>query len=190
MVLRDDYYDIALNDRYFRWLIGILGYKEGAPSCRYISLLTYLYSTDFRLTTPVVGHDDNRLNDGFQLRVDYSKSFTDPDLPDIFGDPVSVLEVLVAFAMRIDDDIMYNGSRQASRWFDIMINNLGMTNFTDDTLGVDWLIDDAEQIVDIWMSRQFNFDGTGSIFPVKNTTFDQRNVEMWYQMQEWFKENY
>ena len=71
-----------------------------------------------------------------------------------------------------------------------MIDNLGMTNFTDDLLGIDWTIEDAEQIIDIWMSRQFEPDGKGSIFPVKTTTFDQRNVEMWYQMQEWFKENY
>ena len=65
-----------------------------------------------------------------------------------------------------------------------------MTNFTDDRLGLDWVIDDEEQIVDIWMSRQYGIDGKGSIFPIKGTAFDQRNLEMWYQMQEWFKENY
>jgi hypothetical protein len=185
----EDYYGMSLNDKYFKWLLGILGFKE-FTSCRYISMLSYLYSVDFKLTDPIVGHDDNRLNDGFELRADYSNSFTDPDLPDIFGEPVSVLEVLVAFARRIDDDIMYDGTLHASKWFFIMIDNLGMTNFTDDRLGIDWTIDDVEQIINIWMSRQFDFDGTGSIFPVKTTTFDQRNVEMWYQMQEWFNENY
>lgn len=185
----EDYYDLSLNNMYFRWLLGILGFKEPI-SCRYINLLTYLFSTSFKLTDPIVGHDDNRLNDGFELRADYSNSFTDPDLPDIFGEPVSVLEVLVAFARRIDDDIMYDGNLHASKWFFIMIDNLGMTNFTDDRLGIDWTIDDAEQIIDIWMSRQFEPDGKGSIFPVKYTAFDQREVEMWYQMQEWFKENY
>ena len=103
---------------------------------------------------------------------------------------MSVLEVLVAFAMRIDDDIMYDGNLHASKWFFIMIDNLGMTNFIDDDLGLTWTIDDEEQIIDIWMSRQFSPDGKGSIFPTRFTTFDQRNVEMWYQMQEWFKENY
>lgn len=185
----EDYYDLSLNDMYFKWLLEILGFKE-PMSCRYTDMLMYLYSTDFRLTDPVVGHDDNRLNDGFELRADYSNSFTDPDLPPIFGEPVSVLEVLVAFARRIDDDIMYDGNLHASKWFFIMIDNLGMTNFTNDRLGIDWTIDDEAQIIDIWMSRQFDSDGTGSIFPVKTTTFDQRNVEMWYQMQEWFSENY
>lgn len=185
----EDYYDLSLNDLYFKWLLEILGFRD-LGSCRYISMLSYLYSTDFRLTDPIVGHDDNRLSDGFELREEYSNSFTDPDLPDIFGEPVSVLEVLVAFARRIDDDVMYDGNLHASKWFFIMIYNLGMQNFTDDQLGVGWTIEEEEQIIDIWMSRTFEPDGTGSIFPVKTTAFDQRNVEMWYQMQEWFKDNY
>lgn len=185
----EDYYELSLNDNYFKWLLGILGFKE-PMSCRYISMLSYMYSTSFRLTDPIVGHDDNRLNDGFELRATYSNNFTMPDLPGIFDEEVSVLEVLVAFAMRIDDDIMYDGSLHASKWFFIMVDNLGMTNFTDDRLGLDWCIDDEEQILDIWMSRQYGPDGRGTIFPLKTTTFDQRNLEMWYQMQEWFRENY
>lgn len=185
----EDYYELSLNDNYFKWLLGILGFKE-PMSCRYISMLSYMYSTDFKLTNPIVGHDDNRINDGFELRATYSNNFTDPDLPKVFNDPVSVLEVLVAFAMRIDDDIMYDGSLHASKWFFIMIDNLGMTNFTDDRLGLDWVIDDEEQILDIWMSRQYGPDGNGTIFPLKSTVFDQRKLEMWYQMQEWFNENY
>jgi hypothetical protein len=188
--MEDNYYDIFLNDGYFRWLLGILGFKESAE-CRYISLLSYLYSTDFKLTDPIVGHDDNRLDDGFELRAQYSNNFTDPATwPTIFQEPVSVLEVLTAFAMRIDDDIMYDGSLHASKWFFIMIDNLGMTNFTDDGLGLTWVTDDVEQILDIWMSRQYGPDGKFTIFPLKNTAFDQRKLEMWYQMQEWFRENY
>ncbi len=185
----EDYYELSLNDNYFKWLLGILGFKEPI-SCRYISMLSYMYSTSFKLTDPIVGHDDNRLNDGFELRATYSNNFTMPDLPGIFDEEVSVLEVLVAFAMRIDDDIMYDGNLHASKWFFIMVDNLGMTNFTDDRLGLDWCIDDEEQILDIWMSRQYGPDGKGSIFPINCNVFDQRDLEMWYQMQEWFKEHY
>lgn len=185
----EDYYELFLNDEYFKWLLGILGFKE-PMSCRYISMLSYMYYKDFRLTNPIVGHDDNRLTDGFELRAQYSNNFTMEDLPQKFDEEVSVLEVLVAFAVRIDDDIMYDGELHASKWFFIMIDNLGMTNFTEDRLGLSWVIDEEEQILDIWMSRQYGPDGKGGIFPVKNTAFDQRNVEMWYQMQEWFSENY
>jgi hypothetical protein len=188
--MEDNYYELALNDGYFKWLLGILGFKDPINDCGYISMLSYLYSTDFKLTDPVVGHDDNRLDDGFELRAQYSNNFTDPEFPTIFEEPVSVLEVLTAFAVRIDDDIMYDGALHASKWFFIMIDNLGMTNFTDDRLGLDWVIDDEEQIIDIWMSRQYGPSGRGTIFPINNTGVDQRNVEMWYQMQEWFKENY
>lgn len=185
----EDYYELSLNERYFRWLLGILGFKEPI-SCRYNSMLSYLFSTDFKLTDPIVGHDDNRLNDGFDLRAMYSDNFTSPEQPQIFDEEVSVLEVLVAFAMRIDDDVMYDGNLRASKWFFIMIDNLGMTNFTDDELGLSWTIDDEAQIIDIWMSRQYGPSGKGTVFPINNTGIDQRNVEMWYQMQEWFNENY
>ena len=185
----EDYYEIFLNDGYFRWLLGILGFKD-VTRCRYISMLSYLYSTDFKLTDPIVGHDDNRLTDGFELREQYSDGFTMEDQPLIFNEPVSVLEVLTAFAVRIDDDIMYDGNLHASKWFFIMIDNLGMTNFTDDRLGLEWTTEDAEQIIDIWMSRQYGPDGKGSIFPLNCNGVDQRKLEMWYQMQEWFNENY
>lgn len=188
--MEDNYYELALNDRYFKWLLGLLGFKDPINDCGYISMLSYLYSKDFKLTDPIVGHDDNRLDDGFDLRAQYSNNFTDPEFPEIFEEPVTVLEVLTAFAVRIDDDIMYDGALHASKWFFIMIDNLGMTNFTDDRLGLDWTIDDEEQIIDIWMSRQYGPDGKNTIFPLKNTAFDQRNLEMWYQMQEWFRENY
>ncbi len=78
----EDYYELSLNDNYFKWLLGILGFKE-PMSCRYISMLSYMYSTSFRLTDPIVGHDDNRLNDGFELRATYSNNFTIQDLPGI-----------------------------------------------------------------------------------------------------------
>ena len=188
--MEDNYYELALNDRYFKWLLGLLGFKDPINDCGYISMLSYLYSKDFKLTDPIVGHDDNRLDDGFDLRAQYSNNFTDPEFPEVFEEPVTVLEVLTAFAVRIDDDIMYDGALHASKWFFIMIDNLGMTNFTDDRLGLNWTIDDEEQIIDIWMSRQYGIDGKGSIFPIKNTAFDQKNLEMWYQMQEWFRENY
>ena len=185
----EDYYELALNDRYFRWLLGIIGFKE-PMSCRYISLLSYLYLTPFRLSNPVVGNDDNRLNDGFDLRVDYSDNFKRDNQPAIFDEPVSVLEVLVAFARRIDDDIMYDGNLHARRWFFIMIDNLGLTECTDDSIDDYWSVDEVAQILDIWMSRDYGPDGKGSIFPLRTTTFNQKNLEMWYQMQEWFRENY
>jgi hypothetical protein len=186
----EDYYELALNDGYFRWILGILGFKDPMNDCGYISLLSCLYSTDFKLTNPVVGHDDNRLSDGFDLRAMYSDNFTMPDKPEIFDKEVSVLEVLTAFAMRIDDDIMYDGNLHASKWFFIMISNLGMTGFTDDGYGVCWDVDEVDEILDIWMSRRYGPSGNGTIFPLKTTAFDQRKLEMWYQMQEWFNENY
>lgn len=184
----DDFYEISLNDSYFRWLVKIIGFKD-INSCKYISMLSYMYSTDFKLTDPIVGHDDNRLNDGFDLRADYSNGFTVEDIPDSFGEPVNILEVLVAFARRIDDDIMYDGNLHASKWFFLMIENLGMIDFTDDRLGIDWNIDDEEQILDRMMSRQYDRNGFGGLFPIKNSKYDQREIELWYQMQEWFNHN-
>jgi hypothetical protein len=63
-----------------------------------------------------------------------------------------------------------------------MINNLDM----------DWLDpDDILDCIDRFLSRKYDYNGVGGIFPLrKGASEDQRNVEIWYQMQSYLMENY
>ena len=176
------------DEKYLAWLCGLLGIKD--ISCHPNGvLLRLLYGIEFHLTDPVIGHDDNRVSDAYSLRGDYLDSDLNCEIPVIFMGAPSVLEVLIALSLRIDDDVMYNGELRASKWFWIMISNLKMMDFTNESNGVTWSPRDVTAIIDIWMNRCYDFNGNGGLFPLKYTAFDQREVEIWYQMQSYFEEN-
>lgn len=176
-----------MNEEYLNWLCHFLGILDISVHPNNILLRT-LHDIEFKLSDPVIGHDENRISDAYSLRGDYLDENPDDDIPDIFVSGPSVFEVLVAFALRIDDDIMYDGNLRASKWFWEMISNLKMLDFTDDTLDISWDVRDVTSIVDVWMNRRYDFNGNGGIFPLRHSEYDQREIELWYQMGMYFEE--
>lgn len=184
---------------YFIWLCefadlnGFMGNVERKPETddmTYFMLAMKLHHMKFK---PILPNDDNRGKDGLALRSRFSlisSAFNDYsaiDLPD-----VSMLEFFVALADRIDRDIMYGPSKELDRckeWFWVMMYNCGFTDFTDLKWNeeTDKFVD--EKITSI-IKRTYEYDGSGGIFPLKEPKEDQRNVEIWYQMQSFFYENY
>ena len=68
-----------------------------------------------------------RMLDGFCLRQRYYGP--------IALEECSVLEMMVALAKRIDDDILYDYEigTQTEKWFWMMIDSLGLSGMTDDS---------------------------------------------------------
>lgn len=189
----EDFYEMILQDGYFRWLCGIIGCKDIEYSnCRHCLLLMELYNLDFYILDGIEGNEQNRIIDATDLKVEFCETHPEIDKDIIFFNKPSVLEVMVALARRIDDDIMYdpNVGLNASQWFWEMIRNLNMETFTDDNYNYTWSSDDVDIILSRMMDRAYDKNGIGSLFPLKNPTFDARNVEIWTQMQAWLSENY
>lgn len=164
-------------DDYFIWLKNVL--KCAFPEHRrYSKLLSTLHSTPFRWTLDM---DKNRMMDGYSLRVDFmcESGIT------ILG-PISCLEMLAALSRRIEVEIMGEpGNDHYDRWFWIMMENLGV--LIDDDIYDERFV---SRKLDIWLDRLFDKNGNGSIFPLKKVTSDQREVDIWYQMQAYLNENY
>ena len=191
--MEEDFYEVVLQDVYFRWLCGIIGFKNIEYStCRHCLLLIELYNIDFYIIDGVEGNEQNRIIDAMDLKVEFCETHTEIDKDSMFKNPPSVLEVMVALARRIDDDIMYDPvvGLNASQWFWEMIHNLNMDDFTDDNYNYTWSSDDVDIIVSKMMDRAYPENGIGSLFPLKNPNFDARKVEIWTQMQAWLTENY
>lgn len=189
----DDIWEVVLQDAYFRWLCGIIGYREiDYSSCRYCLLLTYLYYIDFYMVDGVEGNEENRIIDALDLRVEFCEQHPEINGDYVFASRPSVLEVLVALARRMDDDIMYEPKigLNASQWFWEMIKNLRMDGFTDGDYNYNWSNDDVDIIMSRFMDRMYDKNGNGSLFPLKNPSFDARTTEIWMQMQAWLNENY
>lgn len=167
---------------YWQWLIEkIDGYM--GPYYNYSKLLHELHDIEF---TWSLKRDENRAFDGISLRRDYAFEHNLSNV-DFNITSCSVLEMLIALSMRCEYEIMWDGSApRFGRWFWIMIENLDLLQCNDDHFDGDFV----RNQIKIWLDRVYNFNGTGSIFPLKNTHRDQRKVEIWFQMCGYLNENY
>lgn len=182
--LSDD--DRRVMNGYYEWLMDLIGLEEyqNKVSLRYWFLLKTLYYRDFYW---VIDKDGNRAEDGKALRREFESESDFPSYDAIKG-PCTVLEMLIALAGRFDGNgsFDYNDEPNVSKHFWMMIKNLGLDLYDDD-----WFYEeDVEHILDTWLDRDYGRDGNGGLFPLKHPEKDQRNVEIWYQMQSYIQENY
>ena len=134
--------------------------------------------------------------DGIRIRKIFYGSFirsTDSqrrgaaEVEDMGAWPVSVLEILVALADRFAEDVMGDDPDRDifKKLFWQMLTNLGIMRFKGTRLDKGRIC----TIIEIWISRDFEPDGGGSPFPLKNPPADQRRVEIWNQICHYIDEH-
>jgi len=161
-------YDLVCENRY-------------SKSISYRKLLAYLYDTEFTYTIP---KDRNRAQDGICLRdrfIDYKRY--EPYMIEYIDGPCSVLEMMVALAIRCEESIMDDpllGDRTA-QWFWGMITSLGLGGMYD-SLFDECLVRD---IVMRFLNREYEPDGRGGLFTIRNPHRDMRDIEIWYQLNDY-----
>lgn len=168
--------DFNIKDDYFGWLYYMMCHKK----CDFISyrrLFECLHSIEF---TYILELDSNRAGDGIDLRYRYSYYNGLDEVPECLDGPCSVLEMMVALAIRCEDDIMENseiGNRTA-QWFWHMLVNLGLGSMNDDKFD-EFVVRDK---IDILLNRMYKPNGEGGLFKINNCNYDLRDVEIWHQM--------
>lgn len=139
-----------------------------------------------------IDRDDNRAGDGMELREDYNIphdiTFGERDLRIYFMEhPCSVLEMLIGLAIRVDEEYLGDPSDPHPEYFFWeMIKNLGLNEYTDRKFDVG----SVKRRVSMWLDRRFTKNGLGSPFPVYNDDRDQRDLEIWDQMNSYINEKY
>ena len=161
--------------------MGSVGLLADSQQPFYFLLCRRLFKTPFVWLTD---GDQDRAKDGMQLRI----FFSDECLDNVPDGSVSVLEVLVAFSIRIDDWLS-GGEDGARGWFMTMLHNLGLDGFTDDILMEEGQYETVDSVVERWVRRTYNYDGTGGIFPIRSPSRDQRMCDLDVQLQFYLKEN-
>lgn len=176
-----------LRNDYYGWLVGMVGKESGGRDPKlYFQLLWRLFSLDYIYVLPM---DGNRAEDGIDLRYRFGhETGTDPAVIASMLDvrPCSILEMIVALAVRCDDDIMWSpeiGSR-TGKWFWGMIDNLGLGHMS----GGMYDEEAVDRAVFIFLERKYARNGKGGLFVVKNDGIDMRKTEIWYQMHHWLSE--
>ena len=173
-------FEDQVNDEYFEWLCELVGLKRFARQMSYRKLLSHLHLIEFTWFIPF---DDNRADDGVQLRRRFSLEQNDLSLQKFLRGPCSVLEMMVALAVRcedwiMDDDLMGN---RAGQWFWGMVHNLGLSPMTDSEFDKDFI----DTVIARFLNREYAPDGRGGLFTVKNSDRDMRTVEIWIQL-SWY----
>lgn len=166
-----------LMNEYFDWMYQLV--CGDVKRASYRKLLCQLHDTAFGYS---IAMDGNRAEDGVDLRYRFGYEH------DIEGSAIasyldnkecSVLEMMVALAIRCEEHIMDNpdiGNR-TSQWFLNMIENLGLGRMTDEHFNRRYVT----RILNKFLNREYERNGEGGLFTVHHDRIDMRSVEIWYQ---------
>jgi hypothetical protein len=172
-----------LDEGYLDWLYGqVSSLKSRARTRTYWSLAKQLYDTEF---VWLISNDDNRVEDGRDLRVEFAQTRgidIDPECRDL---PCNMLELLIVLARALSFEV--DGSTDV--WFWHLIRELELDRFNDkeyDDNARDLIHETLERV--IW--RRYSPNGHGGLFPLRNAHEDQREVELWYQLNAYLLEQF
>lgn len=177
---------VAVQDEYYLWLCDIIEANQRDRS--YLLLVKDLYHRDFEWFVP---NDDNRAFEGKNLREDFCETLNIIYEPDQFGEQVSMLEVIIALAIRCESIMAdLDENIPMKEWFWKLLSNAGLTIFTDEMYYDCGGSNEVHRILDKIINRTYHRNGKGGLFPLHDAKKDQRKVELWYQMSIYLVENY
>ena len=164
-------------DEYFEWMYDLVYGERYARQISFRKLFTYLHETEFIY---LVKNDVNRAEDGISLRYRFALLYGYEDTLEYLGGPCSVVETMVALALRCEEDIMDDRAmgNRTRQWFWGMIVNLGLGSMVDDKFDRRYV----EDTVNRFLNREYEPNGKGGLFMIRNYNRDMRKIEIWYQL--------
>lgn len=165
--------------QYFGWLCEQIWINYGRSGKTFWEMLTCLYHKQF---VWVVANDDNRIEDGRDLRLEFLHEIGEDPTPMDRREACSVLELLVGLSRRC----AFATDGNAPRWAWLLIENLEFHKFSDSLSLAK--IEVLNERLDALIWRQYQPDGSGGFFPLGFPEKDQREVELWYQMSAYLEE--
>lgn len=149
------------------------------------NLFQFLHKTPYIVTLSL---DSNRAADAVHLRDMYQDEYNGSLEEFVVDTGPSVFEFLIALAMRMNYIYSRTNENVTVRMFWEILDNIGIGGFDDAhyiSLGGDERVKEA---IDMVMHRQYDEDGIGGLFPLEDPQENQRNVEIWYQMNHYLIE--
>lgn len=167
---------------YGDWLVKLVGFERKG----YDNLMELMHMTPF---TYSIERDRNRAEDGKYIRGQFFDEIG-VAYDDIFDRyDASVLEVLVALAIRLDNEYIGDpGECHPEEIFWEILSNLGFN--TPKARNAHFRMNYCYEILVYWMERRYDRRGVGGIFPMRKTRRDQKQLELWGQAMEYVSENY
>lgn len=174
---------VQLDSLYLDWLYRQVSNVDLRTKAKltHWSLLKQLYGKEFTWFVP---NDDNRLQDGRDLRYEFIDSL---NLVHVDSDWMyrgcSCLELLIALSRQLS----FFSEGEPGVWFWHLIEMIDLEQYNDRLWEprMEGVIDETMNRV---INRTYAPDGSGGLFPLRNPTKDQREVELWYQLNAYLNE--
>lgn len=171
-----------LDEAYFVWLYA----KTGSVKLRHRAkshwaLLRQLHAKEF---VWLILNDDNRVQDGLDLRTYFIREMYGEDAVYVWTNRgCSFLEMLIA----LSNSLSFEADGDPRNWFWHLMEQMDLEQFNDRDYN-DQAIGVIDQTLDRVIFRQYNPDGSGGLFPLRNPAQDQRQVDLWYQLNAYLNE--
>jgi hypothetical protein len=171
-----------VREDYFKWLCNLACSERGGPEKALTDIFLEMYNFHFH---GFVGYDFNREEDGLELRKAFYSSY---DSDERLDEPCTMLEMVLSLTKAMSFT-MFNFVKDSSihRWVVEMCINCGA--LVRDGNGYS-CAKNVREILQRIQDRAYRKDGTGGFFPMISDDKDQREVEIWYQANEYLIENY
>lgn len=167
-----------IKERYFKWLYNYVCEGRANSHVSYIKMFKLLHSIPFIYS---IRNDINRAVDGVDLRNRFIMEMKfDETYLKYLRSSCSVLEMLIALSIRCEETIM-DDTRYGNRtkqWFWSMLKNLGISFMTDDIYDEEYI----RKHIDIFLKHEYEPNGKGGLFYIKNCKDDLRDFEIWTQL--------
>lgn len=170
-----------LDELYFVWLYSQVANPRVRNSSRsYWTLLRQLYTKEYVWIVP---NDDNRVEDGRELRFEFLE---DEGITDVDANWMelgcSVLEMLVGLSRRLS----FETGREPRDWFWHLCENIDIHECHDRS---GYSVEIVDTILDRVIWRRYEPSGAGGLFPLQHCPIDQRKEELWYSMSHYLLEH-
>lgn len=159
---------------YVKWLVDKTGLQFYKKLCTQLHDIRFVYQNRM---------DENRESDGRAMRQHFGHEIglTPSEITAILdqNDGCSMLEMMVALALRIEEQIMADDAEgdRTGVWFYAMIVSLGLDGYDDKHYNPV----DVQEIINRFEAGEYMPSGRGGLFTVVDPTVDMRNLEIWYQ---------
>ena len=184
----DNFKDLS---EYYKWLISRIEPPKDilTPICDYKLLLYELWKREFSWLDNYEG-EESRAYDGKTLRDTFvMEHYASPDM--VPHGPCRVLEMLIAFAERIDISVHdWRMGKRPWEWMEMFIENLGFASLTDMDINPERDSGYINAKLETWMSHHIESKGEGGLFRFVSPVSTIKTMDNWEQMNQWIKENF
>ena len=168
-----------LDEAYLTYLYDLV--EPSVKGRTFWSLLKKMYTTEFIWFIP---NDDNRIEDGLELRYEFIQQMLVEADPEWLTLGCSVLEMMIGLSRRLS----FETEKDPREWFWALVKNLDLHYFTDSYCRNKAHEERIPEVLDSVIWRTYDPDGRGGLFPLQSPDCDQREVEIWYQMNSYILE--